>query len=761
MNETAFILERYAHLTTRLQQSHYEATTTIAISQDHAAVPVPIARDIQQLRTAATISSSTDKLPSLDDIIKILDAIDSSDDTVDLKNTANIVYAFGLLTAKLYAHTLSRLLESLLCLNACIAYWESIRHSKWNQTHYIIQTLPVRIHEWIVAQYQLTIPLSPSPSPSPALPQSTSFIQSLPTVGLQLYYKLRYNYRSSILLPREIHSHLKVLKRDQQVLASWLGGLSNMSSAVAVTSLHDVHALVESVKRGAEAIRDVDTRDDAEEGGVGLFKCMRQASASTITHTPDNQNNSDNTSTNIARIKQSTSVMLRQTYQILKTANPKLPTLTAKHGPPSPVLRHWPRALPSLLALNTLSKTLTVSNYTLIATSVSESFTTIHSFAIDWILKPLQDIYMTIRHREPQLVALGSLSLDADMASLGRMVLDFAQDYKIVGTESPGGHVVGKALGDVSKQSAQVLIDRAKMGDISIVLERYEDAIKHPLRGAIAGDLIRSLLIQIQQAKVQLELAMSALDKLLKSNELNFAFLAVVPSLLVTYGAARLAYHAIGGQRSRGWTHTRTSLIKNLRDIERTLNTSSSSDTRLSSSAHKLNAAQQGLLLVHMTQLRKLARALPRRGNLRTYFVEDVRDIENGELSVGQRLRIIDRMWRMPLRASFSSAYSTVSAVVAVYVSSSSFGAQAAIAGIVYVGLWCHTLVFPSYALPVLDVVLPVIPFWMLVTFGAYALGSIGFALWSFPDVEKHAFDELMMEVEHARRELRNMGVDC
>jgi nuclear-control-of-ATPase protein 2 len=43
------------------------------------------------------------------------------------------------------------------------------------------------------------------------------------------------------------------------------------------------------------------------------------------------------------------------------------------------------------------------------------------------------------------------------------------------------------------------------------------------------------LLIQVQKTKVDLELAMAALDKLLKSNELNFAFLALGPSLFVVY----------------------------------------------------------------------------------------------------------------------------------------------------------------------------------------------------------------------------------
>jgi nuclear-control-of-ATPase protein 2 len=49
------------------------------------------------------------------------------------------------------------------------------------------------------------------------------------------------------------------------------------------------------------------------------------------------------------------------------------------------------------------------------------------------------------------------------------------------------------------------------------------------------GSLVRSLLIQVQKVKVDGAFAMSALDKLLRSNELNFAFLAFVPTLLISY----------------------------------------------------------------------------------------------------------------------------------------------------------------------------------------------------------------------------------
>lgn len=41
----------------------------------------------------------------------------------------------------------------------------------------------------------------------------------------------------------------------------------------------------------------------------------------------------------------------------------------------------------------------------------------------------------------------------------------------------------------------------------------------------------------MQKTKVDVDLAMAALDKLLKSNELNFAFLAVAPSMLLSWAS--------------------------------------------------------------------------------------------------------------------------------------------------------------------------------------------------------------------------------
>lgn len=57
-----------------------------------------------------------------------------------------------------------------------------------------------------------------------------------------------------------------------------------------------------------------------------------------------------------------------------------------------------------------------------------------------------------------------------------------------------------------------------------LVSEWCDDSIYHLMTFYI-GDLIQTLLIQVQKTKVDVDVAMAALDKLLKSNELNFAFL--------------------------------------------------------------------------------------------------------------------------------------------------------------------------------------------------------------------------------------------
>ncbi|KAH6645209.1 Dolichyl-phosphate-mannosyl transferase [Truncatella angustata] len=55
--------------------------------------------------------------------------------------------------------------------------------------------------------------------------------------------------------------------------------------------------------------------------------------------------------------------------------------------------------------------------------------------------------------------------------------------------------------------------------------------------------------------------------------------------------------------------------------------------------------------------------------------------------------------------------------------------------------------------------VVPVLPFWALVSFGAYLLFRLGWNVMTFNDVPE-AHKELMSEIELAKTDLRGLGVE-
>ncbi|KAK5118134.1 hypothetical protein LTR62_004181 [Meristemomyces frigidus] len=55
--------------------------------------------------------------------------------------------------------------------------------------------------------------------------------------------------------------------------------------------------------------------------------------------------------------------------------------------------------------------------------------------------------------------------------------------------------------------------------------------------------------------------------------------------------------------------------------------------------------------------------------------------------------------------------------------------------------------------------IVPVLPLWALVSFGAYLLGKLGYGVLTFNDVpDAHA--ELMREIDEARVDLKKRGVE-
>ncbi|KAI1208653.1 dolichol-phosphate mannosyltransferase subunit 3 [Annulohypoxylon truncatum] len=81
------------------------------------------------------------------------------------------------------------------------------------------------------------------------------------------------------------------------------------------------------------------------------------------------------------------------------------------------------------------------------------------------------------------------------------------------------------------------------------------------------------------------------------------------------------------------------------------------------------------------------------------------------------------------------------------------------------IGLLVTSLYLSLYLqlVPLPDVVqteiVPVLPFWALVSFGAYLLFRLGWNVMTFHDVPE-AHKELTAEIELAKADLRRLGVD-
>ncbi|KAF9128018.1 Nuclear control of ATPase protein 2 [Mortierella sp. 14UC] len=191
---------------------------------------------------------------------------------------------------------------------------------------------------------------------------------------------------------------------------------------------------------------------------------------------------------------------------------------------------------------------------------LEEAWDTARRFVTDWVWEPSVRIMNIIRHSDDQgsLQMLGNESLKSDIASLERMVLAFGKDNYNLGPEE---------LESLSKAVYN--------GDISVVMRAYESELKTPLKGAVAGHLVQTLLIQIQKTKVDVEVAMAALDKLLKANELNFAFLAVGPSLLLLWAVSAQAKSSWQRYAGKNLGLVSIQMRNSLRQVERLLNLAS------------------------------------------------------------------------------------------------------------------------------------------------------------------------------------------
>ncbi|KAK6341676.1 Nuclear control of ATPase protein 2 [Orbilia brochopaga] len=324
-----------------------------------------------------------------------------------------------------------------------------------------------------------------------------------------------------------------------------------------------------------------------------------------------------------------------------------------ENGRPSAVVRYWIPVTALFLSSTTLLRVL-VNRREAIQTWVRELGETLVDFWANWVVEPIKRIISTIRTGEDVEAALMTReSLISDRQSLERMVVDFVIDNPAT-TDSSTTEAVATAAAKLTPEQIALVRENVKQGDLTPVLRVYEQDLKKPIRGAVTGELLRSLLIQIQKTKVDVEVAVSGIDNMLKSQQLLFGMLGLTPGVLIVVGTTRWVRGAWGGRRGMKRSEARARMVRILRHIDRILSTSAAFRATNGNGARggsTLTFKEHGLLLCEIHVLRELAGYVLPRGVVMKEFLEDLEElgsIRNGVLAqrgVVERVRWAYAQW--------------------------------------------------------------------------------------------------------------------
>lgn len=301
---------------------------------------------------------------------------------------------------------------------------------------------------------------------------------------------------------------------------------------------------------------------------------------------------------------------------------------TTEHGRPSRLIRYW---LPVTLAILSSSTVLriAVNRRAEIITWIEELGHTMLDFWANWVVEPTRKLIKTIRHDEGSEVSIMSKrSLEGDRDSLERMVVDFAVD-------NPGNATdTGNLLTD--SEIAEIRM-KVREGDLTPVLKAYEKDLASPFMGTIKGNLIRTLLIQIQKTKVDVEVAIGGIDALLKSQELVFGFVGLTPGVIVCIGLTRWVQSTFSSRKGTDRVRQQGQMTRQLRNIDRVLTNSTPTDFG------ELYYKDHGLLLCEVHVLRQEAwKVMP--SQVFKELVEDIEELVDVRTGVKKQRKVVQRI---------------------------------------------------------------------------------------------------------------------
>lgn len=526
----------------RLQSNVTEnnlASKIFSISEDSDDVSCVLyqSQEIADLRAIVRMLSVTPASKPLLQPHKLIDLLSKARSSYSQTRSTSRCISHGyetdllwLIAAKAAVQTLGLIvntfLERTLGLSDEIRYWDEILGSNWYMALYVLQTSPSRL--WfqtkdVYANVKRCYGTRTGPGMSSISARWAKFYKSLwhsIREGSQEYAKSVILSPSAVCIS-EARQKRKCLITMRGIHASSVGiligecfsfGLGDevMQTATYTPSKREWHDTVsKSVLLMETILKTAATFDTSvNEFEDGIFAAVE----SEISNMQDRLQNNEAAICPLLVIERLTYILQDRlpSYAISSTAQ------ISEWGRPSRLIRYWLPASTILFSLSTVLQILTSRRAELLRWLL-EFGSTLIDFWRNWVMEPVEKLIGTIRHDEKSEVAIISKnSLEADRASLERMVVDFVLDRPESGQQSL-----------VTQADIDSITTKVKEGDLTPVLKAYERDLRKPFVGTVRGDLVRALLIQIQKTKVDVEIAIGGIDALLKSQELVFGYVLV------------------------------------------------------------------------------------------------------------------------------------------------------------------------------------------------------------------------------------------
>ncbi|WWC86785.1 uncharacterized protein L201_001664 [Kwoniella dendrophila CBS 6074] len=504
---------------------------------------------------------------------------------------------------------LQDLVQGALKLDEERNWWESSLNSRRGVGIYLLQTMPHRIYAALPPRSKL---LSRPELQSFKLPPREALFKPLRTRTSSAITSITSPYnltrREMLLSKKELEEKRDEIASKIGILASkgpnWISTTQSVSSSSSDQNLLNVKNETERVFSILCEVLDIPLPSSSSSAEVKSSSSSSRRSK----RTP---------SPPIISIQSTPITLLSLLNQHLPKTNQSIDEILVIHSRPSVMTRLWFPALflpPTLYLLASA----VVRNKQWMKDQVKNAKETIKGFFVQWVWEPIEGIAKTLRGGGEGL-GVAPTTVKSDQESLERMVLDLGRDYY---------HLSGSELDALSV--------KIRNGDMEEVLRVYEKELQSPVKNALMGSLVRTLLIQVQKTKTDLSLSLLSLDHLLRSQQLTFAFVGLAPSLLVLYGLGGWLRGVWKGEkRGKG---RKKQYFNGLRSIERLLITSPKDSEEMSNK-------DRGLLIVSVSNLRTWSTGLVP-GSSREHFIDDLRMIENPLLKRGDKFRVIERIWR-------------------------------------------------------------------------------------------------------------------